>query len=208
MDFNDYINLFIWLLIVGNAFAVIVGLVMVLLPDKLPQITAITDRWISTRKAMLPLETMIESDQYSLKHPRIFGAVILLAALVILVKASLFVSNYNASEGGRLLASLFKTSGWQPAVWEVVWLTAISFIYIGAVLALFVGFTAFFKKAWLLEVSSKANRWISSRKQMKPMEVPRKELDDYIRAKPRLWGGIIVVAGLFVLVVMIWFVNP
>ena len=205
MQLNDYINMLVWFLIIGNSLAIIVGLVMMLLPDKLPQITAITDRWISTRQAMRSIEQNIDSDRYSLKHPYIFGIVISLAALLILVKTSLIAYQLSAREGGQLLAGIFNTTSLGPPAWEVIWLTMITFIYLGAALAVFVGITAMFKSTWLLEVSRKANTWVSSRKQLKPVELPNPVLDDYIRARPRLWGGIITATATFVLVVMIWF---
>jgi len=80
MQFADFIQLLVWFLIAGNALAVLVGLVMYLAPDKLPQITRLTDHWYSTRKYVRGAESMVETDQLSLRHPRIFGVVILLAA--------------------------------------------------------------------------------------------------------------------------------
>ncbi|HEX19389.1 MAG TPA: hypothetical protein ENG78_00970 [Acidiferrobacteraceae bacterium] len=207
MNFGDFVNMVVWFLIIGSVLAVAVGLLLLLAPSRLSMITTITDRWISSRQVIRPMESMIDSDQYSLKHPRIFGGVILLAAVIILIKVSLLLAKTSVAHGGQLLATIFNAQDTQHPGWEILWSTMMTIIVLGAVLALFVGLAALFKKAWLMRVSARANDWVSGRKPSKPLDIMRSGLDDYIRARPRLWGGIIVVSGTFVIATLIWFLT-
>lgn len=207
MHFGDFVNMVVWFLIIGSAMAVAVGLLLLLAPSRLATITAITDRWISSRQIIRPMESMIDSDQYSLKHPRIFGSIISLAAVIILIKVSLLLAKVSVAHGGQLLAAIFNARNTQSPMWEVLWSSMMTIIVLGAVLALLVGLAALFKKSWLMQVSARANDWVSGRKPTKPLDIMRFGFDDYVRAHPKLWGGIIVVSGLFVVVSLIWFLT-
>ncbi|MEE9160107.1 MAG: hypothetical protein V3U60_17195, partial [Gammaproteobacteria bacterium] len=86
---HNYVNWLVWLLVFGNVFSVVIGVIMVVSPEQLQALTSHTDRWISLRRVAQPFDTSIETDSLSLKYPRIAGAILMLAAIYILVQIGL-----------------------------------------------------------------------------------------------------------------------
>jgi hypothetical protein len=63
-----------------------------------------------------------------------------------------------------------------------------------------------FRPGQLKRWAGSVNRWVSTRKLTKPLDIPRYHLDDLVAARPRLWGGVITALSLFSAVVLWWFV--
>lgn len=204
---QNYVNWLVWLLVFGNVFSVVVGVIMVISPEQLQALTSHTDRWISLRRVAQPFDTSIETDTLSLKYPRIAGAILMLAAIYILVQIGLLVVNLNPEQGGQLLANTFSGFTLAIAAWDVLWLSLVVFILLGAILALIVGAMALFNQLMLHRLSTPANRWESSRKWLEPMEISHSSFEQYVRRNLRVWGVAITLLSLYVLFVLILFVG-
>ncbi|MCI0399700.1 MAG: hypothetical protein L0Y67_02425 [Gammaproteobacteria bacterium] len=204
---QNYVNWFVWLLVFGNAFSVVVGVIMMVSPEQLQALTSITDRWISLRKLAQPLDASVNTDTLSLKYPRVAGAIIMLAAIYILIQGGLFVIGLNPEQGGQLLQHIFTGRSLPIAIWDVLWLSLVIFIFLGAVFALLVGAMALFNQVMLHKLATPANRWESSRKWLEPVEISHSSFDQTVRKNPRIWGAIITILALYVLIVLILFVG-
>ncbi len=61
-------------LIVGNAICVLVAILILFFPPWLATLESLTDRWLSVRKSMQPLDKMhMEVDNWVLRHPTSAG---------------------------------------------------------------------------------------------------------------------------------------
>jgi hypothetical protein len=79
-----------WLLLIGNALAVAVGLMLILSPRALARMENIANRWISTRQLSQPMhEQHFTLDQLVMGSPRASGAMISVGALYIVLQAGL-----------------------------------------------------------------------------------------------------------------------
>lgn len=194
-------------LICGNVFALFIGVLMLVAPRWLGQLFGTTNRWISTRRMTRPLDTPHPTDRAMLRYPRVLGAILLASAALILIKSAIFISGVSIADGGRLLARLYTGTKLPDGAWESLWLSLIGVIMLGAVLAVVVGLMALFRLGWLTRWAELLNRWVSTRKATKPLEMPRYALDNIVSAKPRLWGGVIAVLALFSTVILWWFLR-
>lgn len=193
-------------LIFGNLFAFFIGVLMLAAPQRLGDLFRISNRWISTRRMTKPLEKPRQADRAMLRYPRVLGAIMLASAALILIKGIIFISGVSAANGGRLLARLYSGVNLSAVAWEVIWVTLITIILLGAILAIVVGLMSLFKLGKLKHWAESANRWVSTRQLTKPLDMPHYHLDKMVSAKPQLWGGVITVLALFSSLVLWWFV--
>ena len=193
-------------LIFGNLFAFFIGVLMIAAPQRLGNLFRISNRWISTRRMTKPLEKPRQADRAMLRYPRVLGAIMLASAALILIKGIIFISGVNAADGGRLLARLYSGVNLSAVAWEVMWVTLITIILLGAILAIVVGLMSLFKLGKLKHWAESANRWVSTRQLTKPLDMPHYHLDKMVSAKPQLWGGVITALSLFSSLVLWWFV--
>ncbi len=194
------------LLIFGNVFALIIGVLMLAAPQHLSAIFKFSNRWISTRQLTKPLEQPRPTERAMLRYPRVLGAILLASAALILIKGMIFITGMSVVDGGKLLARLYGDTAISSSVWESLWVSLIAFIMLGAVMAVVVGLMSLFKLGKLKYWAESINRWVSTRKLTKPLDVPHYQLDKLVTARPRLWGGVITALSLFSALVLWLFV--
>ena len=197
----------IYLLIVGNLLALFIGVTMQVAPGKLHTWFGTWVGWITLRRVTKPLDIPRDTDRFILRYPRLRGATLVASASLILVKGALFVAPLSTAAGGQILARLFPATRLASAAWETLWLSSIWFLALGALLALAVGLLAWFRMDWLAGWSALSNRWISTRRVTKPAAKPYFGFDRWVHARPRLWGGVIILLTLYTLVMLVWFMR-
>ena len=194
------------LLIFGNIFALIIGALMLVAPPRLKALFKFSNRWISTRQMTKPLAKPRPTDRAMLRYPRVLGAILLASAALILIKGAIFITGISVVDGGRLLARLYGDTDISSSVRESLWISLIAFIVLGAMTAVVVGLMSLFKLGQLKHWAESVNRWVSTRRLTKPLDMPHYHLDRLVVAQPRLWGGVITALALFSAVVLWVFV--
>ena len=202
--FSQYL---IWLLIAGNSVALLIGMTMFIAPARLDRWLGLGMRWFSTRRLLRPLEVPHETDHLMLNYPRVLGSVLVVGAAFILVQGGLLVAKISVAEGGRYLAAFFAGAHLPPSAWETLWISVVTLACVGAAAAAAVGVLALVRVHTLRRLSEVANRWLSTRQASKPLETPYYGVDSLVRTRPRLWGVLIVLAAVYSLVVLAWFVR-
>ncbi len=201
---QEPVSIALWLLLFGNVIAVLVGVLMIIAPQRLARWMHLPNRWISTQAFTERLEQMRDVDSYAFRHARIVGLALLTGALFILVQGGQFVSHLGVADGARLLADLFDGRNLPPALWETLWLSLVALLVLGALLALVVGLLGLFGQSWLQGFSRVVNRWVSTRRGTEALDVPHYPLDTIIRDRPRLWGAVIVLLGTYTAAALFW----
>lgn len=178
-------------LVVGAAFALVFGLLLILAPGPAGRLRAVFDRRYSARRAMKPLETPRYEERHFYRHHRAWGLFIVLGAAFYLV---VFFFGYDHAVAGRVLGRYFNpaVAGWL-ADSGVIILTA------GNLLALMAGLVVLVRPSALKGVEARANRWISTRRALRPAEGEHDTPDRLADAHPRVFGVLIGLGGLFVL---------
>lgn len=204
---SEVLRFILLVLIAGNLLALAVGALLALVPRKAQGWFRHGDRWISTRQLTKPLDVMRNADSTMLRYPRALGAILLAGALYILIKGSFFIAGLSVAEGGQLLARLFADTPRPTPLWEALWVALIALILLGALLALTVGAAAVLKAETLRSWSGLANRWLSTRRALKPLEQPYYGLDRLVNERPRVFGAVIATLALYSLIVLFWFAR-
>lgn len=199
---QGFIHMGVLTLMAGNVFAAIVGLLMIIVPTRLANWSQLSDRWVSTTAATDSLDQMRNVDSHILSRPKLAGIIMLAGAAFILIEGVFFVRRIGVDEGGRLLSAFFGGSAPASAAWEVLWLSLLLFLLLGALLALVVGALAVFRTDLLQQVSQQANRWVSTSGSVKALDTPHYRFDGLVRNRPRLWGTLIVLFAAYALVVL------
>lgn len=195
------------LLIAGNLFTLLVGVVMLVAPHRLKSMFKVSDRWVSTKRAFEPLDLVHDSDHVVLRYPRLLGGMLVVGAAFILIRGGIFAASMSAADGGRLLARVFGVGKIAPVAWEVLWLSLVAFIMLGALLALVVGALSFYRKETLLRWSVIANSWVSTHHVFDELDRPHYGLNKIIHEKSRLWGACITAFSLCAIVLLIWYLR-
>jgi hypothetical protein len=75
-----------WILLVGNAFALVAGLMLMFLPDAFARLAAKTDHWYSSRKFDKDMEAMnVTLDRWVQASPRAAGWILIVLGAFVVV---------------------------------------------------------------------------------------------------------------------------
>lgn len=197
------------LVIAGNTLAFIVGVLLLACPDRcLHWFEPAGKKPRSVRQLFRPLDLMRNIDHLLLGYPKLVGAIIIAGAIFVLARGAIFVAGVGDIEGGRLLERLFSAGQpWPLEVWRMFWHSLVLALGLGAVFALLIGSLALWRFQVLLRWSETSNRWVSTRRAVKPLARPYYAPDWSLRARPRLWGVVISAAALYSASVLFWLVG-
>lgn len=186
-------------LLLGAAFALVIGLLMLLAPAVVNRLRATLDRRYSGRQAMKPMEIPRYEERGFYRHHKAWGAFISLGALVYL---AVFFFAYDHAAATRVLADYMNR---HLAAWLVD--SGVIVLTAGNLLALAIGLIVFIRPSLLKGVEARANRWLSTRRLLRPLEDEHGGPDRFALAHPRLTGVLLSLGSLFVLASfgLMWF---
>jgi hypothetical protein len=193
-----------YLLIAGNLFALGLGVLLLVVPQKLVGWVGIGARWFSWRRATRALDIKHDTDAMLMRNPRLLGVVLFVSGAIILVRGAMFAMQISTREGGVMLAQ-FLGSALAPQAWESVWVSLLSLVLLGALLALAVGLLALVRADLLARFSAFSNRWVTARKATQPLARTYRGLDLMVHTHPRFWGAVITLLALYAVGTLTWF---
>ena len=188
-------------LIFSCVIGLLAGSVMILRPEWVARLGKLTNKWISTRKLARPLGQTIDVEHWFYRYNRWSGAVLIVAALYIIYMFTVHLVRAN------LLAIFIKMRIIQLALLEPLLDTLVLFFLVGALIALLLGLFLIFRPSMLRDLEDSANRRISLRRSLKPVEVPYEKLDQLVFRHAPLTGVLILGASLYTLVVLVFLMN-
>jgi hypothetical protein len=184
-------SIFIFAL-VGAAFALAAGLLLAFASETAFRISARMNRWVSTRAAIRPLEEYRTISRPLYRMHRLVGALICAGALY-----SLIVLGMPSGESA-ITKSL---SGIGPPRFSA-WLSeSLRYVLLaGNFGALLFGLVFVVRPSALKSLEAWADRRISERKAIEPLEKMRMSADQLVRRHPRPVGVLVILGSLYVLV--------
>ncbi|ADE12830.1 hypothetical protein [Sideroxydans lithotrophicus] len=191
---------FVIFLIVGSLAGMVAGALLLLRPQSLQRTNSLLNRWVSTRHLDQSLERTVALDPFFYRHRRASGALMLLGALYILY---FFAVRMDRPEMIGGLARSFKmpvqlVSG----LLDALTLSALT----GAMFAVAISLFLLLRPSLLRNFEQGANRWVSMRRALKPMEMQRSGMDEYVFKYSQQAGILLVFGSLYVLVILLfWF---
>ena len=196
------------LLVLGNAVAVLIGLLALCAPRVLQRLNTVGDVWFSSRKMGRQIDTQIDTNHIFLKYPRVLGVLLILGSVLILVKGGGFFIGIPVAAGAQLIADLIPIKRSMQSIWEVVWLSSGMVILLGAVVGIVLGILALSRDDLLARLNTAASRNISTRRWSKTLDTVRPDVDKKLLKHPRLWGAVVTAFALYALVILLPLVAP
>jgi hypothetical protein len=183
-------------LMAGSLAGLVVGALLVWRPQRLHAVSALLNRWISTRHLDQSLERSVSLDPWFYRYRHTSGVLTLLGSCYILYA-------FTAGLDRMAAVNAFSLSYRLPAVLVAAVLDGV--VLIALLGALFAGVISLFlllRPSLLREFEQGANRWVSLRRALKPAEIPRPGLDEYVFQHGRRAGILLVLGSLYTVVVL------
>lgn len=184
-------------LILGSVAGMVIGALLLFRRDRLQNISTLLDRWISTRRLDRALERRITLDPWFYRHRHVTGTLILAGALYILYFFGVQLDRAETAAG--LAKHLAYPKPLAEAMLDAMVLSAL----LGALCAVVAALFILFRPSMMRGFEEGANQWLSLRKTLKPLEVPRDGLEVYVERHARQVGIFLMLGGLYTLVLLL-----
>jgi hypothetical protein len=185
----------LYVLLVGGAvLGVVIGALLIIDSARVMRWNYALNAWYSTRKAIRGLERPVDIKRPVYRWHRALGVLLFAGAVYTL---DTLVYNFNTTA----LAYVFRDLG-RPALLALLFETARIALIVGNLAALLAAVVLVFRPSLLKGVEAWADRQYSGRESTKPLEVMRYQPDDFVRARPRVTGVLIVVGSIYILIAL------
>ncbi len=185
-------------LIMAGVAGLLGSAVLMLRPDWLVVFGRYANRWISTRKYERAIERAIDFDRWFYRHARSGGVLLLSGACWMVLYFTVYFDK------ARLAAIL--SAGNASALREMDRLLdgAVLLALAGGVFAAMASLFLLLRPSLLRDFEQDANRWVSTRRALRPLDIEHGELDDYVLRHYRVIGVLLLFASLFILSVLVY----
>lgn len=188
-------------LIIGAVAGLLIGGLLVFRPQRFQVISVLLNRWISTRTFDKALESSFSVDPWLYRYRRFTGSLILLGALFVLFFFTVQLDRAASIEG------LAKHFHYYPSIVGGLLDALVLSALLGALCAVFVALCLIFRPSLLRGFEESANQWLSLRKALKPMEIPRDNMDRYVQRYTRQVGIFLLLGSLYTLVLLVYWIT-
>lgn len=189
-------------LLLGSFVGLLAGTALILRPEWLQRISKFSNRWVSTRQMGRPLEQKVNIDHWFYKYGHVSGVLLLAGAIYILVMMTTQIVRSD------LLITLGKMHLIHSSVLGLFLDALVLLFMTGAVLSLVVSLFLLFRPSMLRDLEVGVNRNVSMRQTLKPMEIPRSNMDQLVFGNVRIAGAVLLCGSLYTFVVMLfWLVK-
>jgi len=182
------------LLLGGAALGLVLGILLLVNSARVMDWNFRLNRWYSARKAVRSLERPIDIKRPLYRWHRVVGAVVFAASLYTL---DMLLFGFQTSTLVRAL----RGAG-NPAIVALVVEGTKIFLIAGNVAALLAAAVLIFRPSLLKGLEVWADRYYSPRVSTRSLDVMRYQPDDFVRGRPRLVGGLLVLGSVYVLVTL------
>jgi hypothetical protein len=193
-DINKLLlHVLLLVLMTGSMAGLFAGTALVFRPPWLLFVGRFANLWISTRPITRLLEQMIKIDRWFYRHHYLSG-IFLLAGAIYLVH--FFTGRFDKA---RALAELSHTFAIQPMLMNHLLDSAVLTILLGAAFALIISLFMLIRPSMLKGFEQEANQWVSLRRALKPFEISRFGVDNYVFQNVQMTGILLLLGSLYAL---------
>lgn len=182
------------LLLGGAALGVTIGIMLLIDSGRVMRWNYILNKWYSTRQAMRALDRPIDVKRPFYRWHRVLGVLVFAASLYTL---DVLVFGFHTS---ALVRALRGTGN--PALLALVLDSVRLFLIAGNIAALVAAAVLVFRPSLLKGLEVWGDRQYSGRVATKPLDIMRYQPDDFVRSRPKLVGGLLVLGSLYVLITL------
>lgn len=198
---HDPVYILLWrdlaiFLLLGALLGVLLGLLLIFKPQSLDRVSRVANRWISTRHLSQWLDRSISIERWFYRHHRAVGIAVVLGAVYIFVYFSMLFDRVYILQrwSGRLPASAQLLDG----LLNALVLGALT----GGAVALIAGLFLWLRPSLLRGVEEQANRWMSSRRATKVLDVPHGQVDVFVLQHAQKAGWLLLLASIYLFFAM------
>ena len=186
-------------LMLGSVAGLSVGMVLIMRPDWLLRVSKRTNQWVSTRHLDQLLERSVKLDPWFYRFRHASGILTLAGAVFLLY---FFTAKFDKSAA---LAGLSRKFSTPPAIIGSLLDALVLSCMLGAALALIVSLFLLFRPSMLRGLEQGSNQLFSLRHSLKPLEIQRSGVDEYVFHNVRLVGVLLLFGSLYALAgLMTW----
>jgi hypothetical protein len=182
------------LLLGGAALGVLIGALLLFDSERVMRWNYRLNRWYSTRQAMRALERPIDVKRAFYRWHRVLGVLVFAASLFTL---DVLVFGFQTSALVRALRGMA-----EPAALALILDSVRVFLIVGNVAALLAAAVLVFRPSLLKGLEVWGDRQYSGRTSTKALDIMRYQPDDFVRARPRLVGSVLLLGSIYVLLTM------
>ena len=175
-------------LMAGSIAGLFVGVALVLRPAWLLHVSRRANQWVATREISGFLERMVKVDRWFYRHHQASGMLLLAGAAFLVYFFTTRVDKL------RIIIGFYREYAIPPAFTEVLLDSAVLSILLGASFALIISLFLLIRPSMLRGFEQGANQWISLRRALKPFEISRVGVDEYVFQNFQ-WAGVLLLFG-------------
>lgn len=184
-------------LLLGSVAGLFAGAALLLRPALLLRLSKLANCWVSTRQLSRPLARFFSLDSWFYRYNRLSGAVLMSGSIYMVY---FFTAVFDKTAA---LNNVFKTAMVPPALMTGLVDALVLASLTGAVFAMLISLFLILRPSMLREFELRANLDISLRKRLKPLEITRDGVDQYVFRNVRVAGLLILLGSLYTLVVLV-----
>lgn len=182
------------LLLAGALLGLAIGAMLIFDSERVMRWNYLLNRWYSTRRALRPLDQPIDVKRAIYRWHRLLGALVFAGALY-----TLDVLTFRYQSGA--LVGVFRDLA-RPDVLQLVFESVRILLIVGNLAGLLVGLVLCFRPSLLKGLEDWGDRHYSGRESTKPLEIMRYQPDDFVRARPKIVGVLLVLGSAYVLIAL------
>ena len=191
---TDPANMFLWrelaiFLLIFAPLGVAVSLLLIVKPQLVEYFNRWANRWVTARRLNQFLDRSISIEHWFYRHHRGLGAVVMLGALYIVIYFGALFDKAYALE--RL------NWGMPPKLQDGLLDALVLSSLTGAVTAFMVGLFLWLRPSLLKGIEVEANQWISSRRAIKMLEVPRDQIELFVAHHMQRVGWLLLLGSIY-----------
>ena len=186
-------------LVAGSIAGLVAGAALVLRPAWLLRVSTHTNRWVATRQIDRLLEQAIKVDRWFYRHHRVSGMLLLTGALFLIY---FFIARFDRP---AIFAGLLSAYPISPMMIGVLLDTVVLSILLGAAFTSIISLFLLYRPSMLKGFEQGANQWFSLRRALKPFEIARSGMDEYVLQNVQMTGVLLLLGSMYTLAgVTIW----
>jgi hypothetical protein len=192
-DISNLFHLWLSFLMAGSIAGLFAGAALVLRPAWLLYAGSRVNRWVATREVSSLLERVVKVDRWFYRHHHASGMSLLAGAAFLIY---FFIARFDRV---RIIIGLSRVFD-IPLVFSMVLLdSAVLSILLGAAFALIISLFMLMRPSMLRGFEQGANQWISLRRALKPFEISRAGVDEYVFQNVQMAGVLLLLGSLYTL---------
>jgi hypothetical protein len=182
-------------LLIGALAGVVVSLLLIFKPHLIERVNKVANHWISMRHISHLVDRSVSIERWFYRHHRPVGLFMILGAGYVL---AYFGWRFNQSAAlqtfGVYVPNKMLLGGLLQAL--------VYFLLIGGAVALCVGLVVLLRPSLLKGVEAESNKWVSSRRATKVMDVQHGQVDVFVERHAQRVGWLLLVGSIYLFFVM------